>query len=272
MPELLFGNMWLIFTYERFAFWASIAFLPLFGILFSSWYRKKQGAKGREILLTIFLVTLAISAIYFGSNPVLQPTNVDLEPLQEFLSNSENSNWRYITLGFGDAKMQKLSVMTNATTVDGYYFLARTIPILRDSGISTLDSAKFFDNGIDILEQVLRKAEDYKLKWVFCNDPYYYGSLSESGFDLLFSQDIVNDGRLHGVTIWMKEGISQLEDNGKDVENGLSKSIIDVTWGTVPLSVLIASFIFFETTSGLIKTHVFNVVVNVRKNWRQNSE
>jgi hypothetical protein len=272
LPELLFGNMWMIFTYERFAFWASIVFLPLFGVFFSSRYKKKQIARNRETLLIIFLATLAISAIYFGSNPVLQPTNVDLEPLQEFLSNSENSNWRYITLGFGDAKMQKLSILTNATTVDGYYFLARTIPILKDSGISTLDSAKFFENGIDILEQVLREAEDYKLKWVFCNDPYYYDSLSESGFVLLFSQDSANDGRLHGVTIWMKENISPLEDNGEDVENSLSKSIIDVTWGTVPLSILIASFIFFETTSGLMKTQVFNVVVNIRKKWRRNSE
>ena len=269
LPELLFGNMWLIFTYERFAFWASVTFLPLFGLLFSSWYRKKEVERRKETILTIFLIALAVSAVYYGSTPVLQPTDVDTQPLQEFLANQENSRWRYITLGFGDAKMQKLSILTNATTVDGYYFLARTDPILRNSAISTLDNAKFFEGGMDILEQILKEAEDYKLKWVFCNDPYYYNSLSKNGFVLLFSQDNTNDGRFHGVTIWGKDGVSPVEDDVKNVEKSVGASIIDYTWGLIPLSVLFATLIFFAASYGLIK-RVHSAFASVKKKWRQN--
>ena len=214
LPKLLFGKLWLILTYERFSFWAGVTFLPFFGLFFSLHLKKMLKPKNYQAkIVGVFLIGLFVSGIYFGTNSILQPTNVDLTPFNDFLAYDGNANWRYITLGFGDAEMQELSIMTNASTLDGYYFLGRTIPILVNSSIASLDSAKYFgEHGKEVLSSVLSNASDYNLRWVFCNDPYYYNVLNQTGFVLVlkFSQDSTGDGRLHGVTIWDKEGIHQL--------------------------------------------------------------
>jgi len=140
--------------------------------------------------------------------------------------------------------MQELSIMTNASTIDGYYFLGRTIPILVNSSIGSLDSAKYFgENGKVVLESVLGNASVYSLKWVFCNDPYYYSSLNQSGFVLMFSQDSTGDGRLHGVTIWEKEGIPPIDNGNANATKTHPTSLTDYVWGIAPLSFLLATLI-----------------------------
>lgn len=245
LPSLILGDLWLVLTYERFALWASIVFLPLFGLLFASRSKFIRLEKNKKRIQIFFLATLALSAIYVASNPVLQHTNVNLPPIQEFLSENENSKWRYITLGFGDARMQELSILTNASTLDGYYFIGRTIPILMNSSISTLDSAKFFgEQGLSVLKNVLANANDYNLRWVFCNDPQYYTLLYEGGFIMQFSQDTTGDGRLHGVTIWEKEGISPIEYD-LEVINKPNGSLANYSWGITPLSFLVGSLVVY---------------------------
>jgi hypothetical protein len=241
----LFGDLWLILTYERFSLWAGVAFLPLFGLFFASQLKEESKTKKyRKGVLGIFLISLAISAMYFANTPVVQPKNVDLEPLRDFLGTNGNSNWRYLALGFGDAKIQELSLITNASTLDGYYFLGRTISILVNSSIGTLDSAKYFNkHGMDVLGSVLRNASEYNLRWVFCNDPYYYGLLNSTGFELLFSQDSTGDGRLHGVTIWGKEGIPQINIAVANDTKAHQISLSEYIWGIAPLSFLLATLI-----------------------------
>jgi hypothetical protein len=241
LPQLIFGNLWLVLTYDRFALWAGVTFLPLFGFSFTHFFKKRKRVKYKKWIPIVVFSSLVLSASYFGNKSLSSVSNVNLEPLQEFLSRNQNSRWRYITLGFGDVKMQKLSVFTNATTLDGYYFLGRTIPILANSGIGTLDSAKFYEVGIQVLGNILGEADDYNLRWVFCNDPFYYDLLIENDFILRFSQDNTIDGRLHGVTIWEKERIPPI----CIVKTTYHITLFDFLRGAAPLSFLLASFIVF---------------------------
>jgi hypothetical protein len=230
--------------------WAGVAFLPLFGFFFAS--QLKKASRYRKGIMSIFLIGLAVSAMYFANASILQPTHVEVEPFRDFLDTDENSKWRYLTLGFGDAKIQELSILTSASTLDGYYFLARTIPILVNSSIGTLDNAKYFGKqGMGVLGSVLNNASEYNLKWVFCNDPFYYSLLNDTGFVLSFSQDSTGDGRLHGVTIWQKEGIPQINTT---IANNAEEHLISLDeyiWGIAPLSVFITMLIL--STMPLLK-------------------
>jgi hypothetical protein len=190
-----------------------------------------------------------------------------LDPIVEFLKKNGNFHWRYITLGLGDVKMQELSILTNASTVDGYYFLGRTVPILSQSGIGPIDSAKFYGkDGLDVLEKILYNAQIYNLKWVFCNDPFYYSKLTETGFNFLFSQDNTGDGRFHGVTIWAKEGIPPIEINNETDEVMNQISIVDYVWGTVPISFLVLSLLIYISKEKFYKNKNINLKFKFKKN------
>lgn len=242
LPKIIFGDLWLVLTYDRFALWAGVIFLPLFGLIFSHYFKGLKRIRYKKTIFIFLFITLVLSASYFGNKKLLSDSNVNIEPLQEFLGKNQNSRWRYLTLGFGDAKMQKLSVFTNASTIDGYYFLGRTIPILANSGIGTLDSAKFYgEAGMLVLHTILAGAGDYNLRWVFCNDPAYYNLLIENHFILRYSQDIALDGRFQGVSIWEKEGIPPI-DVGEHVNQS---TLFDFVGGIAPLSFLVASFTLF---------------------------
>jgi hypothetical protein len=245
LPRLLFGDFWQVLTYERFSLWAGVAFLPLFGLFFESQLKKgSKPKKYRKEILIIFMISMAVSAMYSANVSMAQPTNVNLEPLREFLGTNGNSNWRYITLGFGEAKFQELSIVTNASTLDGGYFVGRTIPILANSSIGTLDSAKFYgEHGMDVLGSVLNSASEYNIRWVFCNDPYYYSLLNKTGYVLKWSQDSTGDGRLHGVTIWEKEGIPQIDTASANYAKTHPISPSEYIWGIAPLSFLLATLI-----------------------------
>jgi hypothetical protein len=139
-------------------------------------------------------------------------------------------------LGLGEPAMVKLSVYSNASSVDGYYFFVRSDPLLAKSGIGTLDAAKYFDKGFMILGEVLGNASKYNLKWVVCGDPNYYQILQNNSFVEKWSQDITGDARFGGVTIWERQGATpQYVPNVPPQENS---QINDYLWGIAPPLVL----------------------------------
>jgi hypothetical protein len=159
---------------------------------------------------------------------------VDIDPLVEFLNGTEVAQrYRYITLGFGEAQFQKLSALSSAQSIDGTYYTARMLPILRESGIATLDSSRYFDPQLNTLNAVLQNAATYSLKWVLVNEIDYYAILEKNGFALKWSAETLFDGRLNGVTIWEKADVPPINAETKS-EIGLSSYI----WGTAPLGLV----------------------------------
>jgi hypothetical protein len=240
LPQLLFGHFWELLTYDRFALWASIIFLPLFGLIFE----KKQ--KNMKFFKGYFLLTIIFAAIIFNVSIQAEylPDKVNLEPIIEFLSKDENWKWRYITLEFGAAQLSRLSMLTNATTLDGFYVHARNDPVLMTSGIETIDGSRYWNNGINVLKYILAHAKEYKIKFVFCASPFYYDIIVESNFIMLFSQDNTRDSRLGRVTIWVyKDAVPQLsEDEIRLNYNEIGPQ--ELIWGSNPLTLLLAIICF----------------------------
>jgi len=238
LPYIMFGEVWKWLTYDRFTLWASLTFLPLLGLSLSTLVDTLKGRLRDGIVLYLFWALLIssflIAPIWWTSSEgfygfyIRAGMEVDLEEIVNFLGTYDSWNWRYLTLGFGEAAMVKLSILTRAMTIDGFYSTGRTLSILMNSGISTLDSAKFYENGFYVLEQVLKNASKYSLKWVFCNDQAYESILKKMGF--LAAETFTN-----GVTLWEKNDIPRVEYQ----DSGLT--LLDYYWGIMPLLFFIMS-------------------------------
>ena len=86
-----------------------------------------------------------------------------------------------MTFGFGD-QLALLSTLTTATTIDGSYHTARTLPELRSSGIGQIDTAFWFPDGLSKLDPILQKAGEHGVRWGFVNVPKYVPVLERNGW------------------------------------------------------------------------------------------
>ena len=250
VPHLIFGPWWNWLTYERFALWSSILFVPLVVKLLPidliSFGPNRSRFMVSALLIAAF-VAMGVGSAFLGTEPVRRtflpsPPVVNVTSLVTFLDGPEvGQQYRYITLGFGEPQMEKLSALSTAQSLDGTYYTARTLPVLTQSGIASLDSSRFFDPGLTTLNIVLSNAPSYNLKWVLVNDVYYYQTLEAHGFSLEYSAASLNDYQLAGVTIWEKDGIPPISASPK-VEEGFWSYM----WGNAPLTLLL-SFVILLT-------------------------
>ena len=91
-----------------------------------------------------------------------------MQPIVEFLHEENNSQSRYITFGFGD-QFAYLNLLTQATTIDGSYHTARTLPELRRSGVGQVDTSYWALNGISLIRPILQKSGEHSVRWGFVN-------------------------------------------------------------------------------------------------------
>jgi hypothetical protein len=188
LPRIIFGSAWEWLTYDRFAFWSSLTLTPFFGILF---IQLKNRVRNRVIskpdrsaptpaktvtlkrisLSTLIFYFFGVTALGAWFTPMLfpiQPKPVDMQPVTDFLNQEDNSQWRYVTLGFGD-QFAYLNLLTSATTIDGSYHTARTLPELHHSGVGQIDTAYWAPEWMRDIEPILKKSGDYGVRWGFVN-------------------------------------------------------------------------------------------------------
>jgi len=229
LPQALFGKLWEQLIYGRFAVYAGIVLTVFFGKIVSNISCNKKWGK----IFTIFLLISMIGFTGYVGNRTLytpQPGQVPLQGIAAFLNRDYHWKWRYITLGFGKSQMCKLSIMTNATTLDGFYPAGRTLPILKESGIGPLDAAKYYPGGLSVLEKILSNSSEYNLKYVLCNDPVYEELLNRTGFTPI-------NEKYGKVTIWVKSGTPTVDIGIK------SPTFSDFLWGILPLVTLLVYFV-----------------------------
>ena len=193
LPRLLFGKGWAWLTYDRFAFWAVLTLTPFFGTLFIFF---KRGWKNRlpPKPLPVSLRGTFISALTFSifAVPVLlawltpivipiQPAPIDMQPIVDFLKQDNRSEYRYLTFGFGD-QFAYLNLLTEATTIDGSYHTARTLPELRESGIGQIDTVYWALKGIPAIGPILRESGEHGVRWGFVNRSDYIPELKKDGW------------------------------------------------------------------------------------------
>jgi len=194
LPRLFFGNSWEWLTYDRFAFWASLTLLPLFGIIFIRFKRKFRITSTRmpatlrkglipSLIFSVFVAT-ALGAWFTPYFFPVQPDPINMQPIVDFLSANNRSQYRYLTFGFGD-QFAYLNLLTQATTIDGSYHTARTLPELRESGIGQIDTVYWALKGIPAIETILKRSGEYSVRWGFVNRKEFVPALQKTGWTYL---------------------------------------------------------------------------------------
>ena len=227
LPRLFFGEGWEWLTYDRFAFWASLLLLPFFGMIVILLRRKRSRGLRTKILLTLATTSLIVGLI--ATLLPLQPGAVDMSQVVGFLRQGDHSGWRYVTLGFGD-QLALLSTLTTATTIDGSYHTARTLPELRTSGIGQIDTTFWLPDGLAALDPILQKSGERGVRWGFVNVPQYVPVLERNGWLKLKTLK-------GGVQVWENPKARRPSPSQPPPENPLAS----FSWGTLPVLSLITS-------------------------------
>ncbi|MEJ1154493.1 hypothetical protein [Microbacterium marmarense] len=240
IPRALLGGAYDILTLDRFTFWATIVILPFAGALvvsatrgsISTWMKARLGRVLSALLVALVTVMYLFTTLYAANLThfrSFQPDSIDIAPITSFLEKDQHSNWRYLTLGFGD-QMAWLSANTTAQTVDGNYHSARQLPELTSRPVERIEGAKYSGvPGIGSLQQFLATPGRYSLKYVFNNDDFYSPLLDASGW--------TNLGPLeNGIDVWERADVEPLPATSDSQEGALWQRLM---WGTIPPGALL---------------------------------
>ena len=236
-PKLLLGPAFDILTLDRFTFWGSLLILPFAGLFAISMIKgrmrhildKAFGALAARLLVVGVFVTYALLPVAVTVLPKIRPTQPDYvepAPIVKFMDDDGHSNWRYLTLGFGD-QVAYHSALINAESVDGNYNSARRIPALTNYSVERLENSKFAGvPGLASLNQFLTNADKFHLKYIFSNDEYYDPLLHYTGWNPVTRLQ-------NGVVVWEKANIPPLPD--VRAKRKLDRYQV-LMWGTLPIT------------------------------------
>ncbi len=238
-PRMLLGPAYGILTLDRFTFWASILVLPFAGLLVQSlWEGRGQSILKRAfgpfltraglVLTLVCYVGLAVGTALLPTFRPTQPDFIDPAPLVKFMDEDRHSDWRYLTLGFGD-QFAYHSALINAESVDGNYHSARRLPSLMNYAVERLENSKYAGvPGLASLNQFLTNAEKFHLKYIFSNDEFYDPVLHYTGWNLVTRLN-------NGINVWEKPDISPLAEIRPRRELPPYQRLM---WGTLPIGAL----------------------------------
>jgi len=243
-PRILLGPAFEILTLDRFTFWASLLILPFVGLAVQSLWE----GRGRIVLTQAFgsflsraglvftlvcYVSLAISTALLPTFRPTQPDFIDPAPIVKFMDEDRHSDWRYLTLGFGD-QFAYHSALIDAESVDGNYHSARRLPSLMNYSVERLENSKYAGvPGLASLNQFLTNAEKFHLKYIFSNDEFYDPVLHYTGWNAVTRLN-------NGVRVWEKPDISPLPDVRPRRELPHYQKIM---WGILPIGALTLGFL-----------------------------
>jgi len=255
-PRMLLGPAFEILTLDRFTFWASLLILPFVGLAVQSLWE----GRGRIILKSAFgpllsrtglvmilicYVGLAIGTALLPSFRPTQPDFIDPAPIVKFMDEDRHSDWRYLTLGFGD-QFAYHSALISAESVDGNYHSARRLPSLMNYSVERLENSKYAGvPGLASLNQFLTNAEKFHLKYIFSNDEFYDPVLHYTGWNPVTRLN-------NGIRVWEKPDISPLPDIRPRRDLPHYQKLM---WGTLPIGALtlgVFTLLYLGITQNLI--------------------
>ncbi|MEP3890768.1 MAG: hypothetical protein ABJN69_09880 [Hellea sp.] len=238
-PRLLLGPAFEILTLDRFTFWASILILPFAGLAVQSlWEGRGQILLNRAfgsfisraglVLTVVCYVGLAVGTALLPTFRPTQPDFIDPAPIVKFMDEDRHSDWRYLTLGFGD-QFAYHSALISAESVDGNYHSARRLPSLMNYSVERLENSKYAGvPGLASLNQFLTNAEKFHLKYIFSNDEFYDPVLHYTGWNPVTRLN-------NGIDVWEKPGISSLPEVRPRRDLPRYQKVM---WGTLPIGAL----------------------------------
>ncbi|HEX6502597.1 MAG TPA: hypothetical protein VF011_05070 [Terriglobales bacterium] len=234
LPRWIFGRAFDILTFERFTLWAVLLGLPMVG-MWAEELIDRHDWKAGAAFATAAVVTIALAMGWLTWSPFRPTGGLDVSAVVEFLNRDGHDQYRYLTLGFGNA-LPKLSTYANAGSVDGEYNSARLLPEMTNYGAAQFTSAKYFGSaGMESLKAMLRHANHYGLKYIFVYDPYYEPLLVFTGWR---QTETFNQG---AITAWVKDDVPPAH---KIISDAIPAPWEGLLWGTLPVaSSLLAIFL-----------------------------
>lgn len=188
-----------VLTFERFSYWATLLALPIVGAITADLVSRFRMRAGVPLAL-LGALSCALAVAWSTYRPTDDLT-FKVDSVAQWLNRDGHDKYRYITLGFGN-KLSRLSIETDANSVDGESNSSRTLPELTQYGGAALTSAKSFGpGGLASLRAVLHHARRYGLRWVIVRDPYYDPMLEIAGWKRV---DELDNG---GFVIWAMAGV-----------------------------------------------------------------
>ena len=254
VPRWIFGRAFEILTYERFTLWATLLAMPIVGLLAEELIDRfpRRGAIG---VSTAAIATLALALGWLTWSPFRTFNSLDVDPVVAFLNRDGHNQYRFLTLGFGNA-LSKVSTYASANSVDGEYNSARLLPEMTRYGAAQLTSAKFFGAaGMDSLRAMLVHGNHYGLKFIFVHDPFYEPLLVFGGWRQIESYDSGT------ITVWSKDDAPPARVIPSDA---MPAPWEGVAWGILPIgsSFLAILFAFLLTERRSVR-HVVPIVEEV---------
>jgi len=238
-PRILLGPAFEILTLDRFTFWASILILPFAGLAVQSLWEGRGKilinhafgsflSRAALVLMLVSYVGLAVGTALLPTFRPTQPDFINPAPLVKFMDEDRHSDWRYLTLGFGD-QFAYHSALINAESVDGNYHSARRLPSLMNYSVERLENSKYMGvPGLASLNQFLTNAEKFHLKYVFSNDEFYDPVLHYTGWNQVTRLN-------NGIRVWEKPDISPLPAVRPRRDLPRYQKLM---WGTLPIGSL----------------------------------
>lgn len=237
VPRWIFGRAFEILTFERFTLWATVLALPIVGLLVEEAIERfpRWGAIG---VSTAAVASLALALGWLTWSPFRTFNSLNVDSVIAFLNRDGHDQYRYLTLGFGNA-LSKVSTYAKANSIDGEYNSARLLPEMTRYGAAQMTNAKFFGvAGMDSLRAMLLHANHYGLKFIFVHDPFYEPLLVFGGWRQVETYDS------GAITVWSKDDAVPARTIPSD---SIPTPLQGLLWGTLPIgsSFLAILFVFF---------------------------
>jgi 6-pyruvoyl-tetrahydropterin synthase related domain len=234
LPRLIFGRAFEILTYERFTLWATLLALPIVGLLVEDVLDRFRDV-GAFAVATAAVLTLALAVGWTNWSPFHTTGGLNVDSVVSFLNRDGHDQYRYLTLGFGNA-LSKVSTYSTANSVDGEYNSARLLPEMTRFGAAQLTSAKFFGAaGMDSLRAMLQHANRYGLKFIFVHDTFYNPLLVFAGWRQI---ETYESG---AITAWSKDDVPPARKIPSDSVPAPWEGLL---WGTLPIGTSILAILF----------------------------
>jgi len=225
VPKWIFGRAFEILTFERFTLLATILALPLAGLVAENLIDRWRRA-GAIIVATAAIGSMVLAFVWLELSPFHSSGSLNVDSVIAFLNRDGHNQYRYLTLGFGNA-FPKVSTYSDAGSVDGEYNSARLLPEMTRYGAAQLTNAKFFGvPGMESLRAMLRHANHYGLKFIFVHDPFYEPLLVFTGWRRVGSFDSGS------ITVWSKDDAPPARPIPSDAMPAPWEGLM---WGTLPV-------------------------------------
>ncbi len=235
LPRWMLGRAFEILTFERFTLWATLLALPIVGLLAEELIDRFNW-KAAVGMATASVATLGLAMGWLTWSPYRPSGGLNVDSVIEFLNRDGHDQYRYLTLGFGNA-LPKVSTGANASSVDGEYNSARLLPEMTPYGAAQLTNAKFYGaSGMASLRAMLAHANRYGLKFIFVHDPFYRPLLVFAGWRQIEAYDSGT------ITVWSKDDVPPAH---KITSDAMPTPWQGLLWGILPFGNSILAILLF---------------------------